>query len=151
MVSPMRLRLSSPRRSASYMLFAWSVVILAGSGGSFGSTTASTTTGPGVASAWRSVSPQCSAWSMWNAVAPQPSAILTKSTGAKSTPYSGLPRKIICSHLMSPSALFLNTISLTGSSCCMSVARSPICMVSEPSPVNATTWRSGYAVCAPIA
>ena len=151
MVSPIRVRPSSPRRSASYMSFASSVVILGGIGGSFASTTASTTTGPGVASASRSCSPQVAGSSRWKALAPHPSATLTKSTGARSTPYSGLPRKTICSHLIRPSELFLKQTTLTGRSCCMSVARSPSCIVSEPSPVTATTCRSGNAVWAPIA
>src|SRR5204862_15166 len=44
-------RFGSPRASDRANLAAWSTVILDGSGGSNGSTTASTTTGPGVASA----------------------------------------------------------------------------------------------------
>ena len=35
--------------------------------------------------------------------APAASANLTKSNGAKLTPYSGLPRNTICSHLIRPS------------------------------------------------
>jgi hypothetical protein len=42
------MRLGSPRTSDSANLVAWSRVILGGRGGSFASTSASTTTGPGV-------------------------------------------------------------------------------------------------------
>ena len=47
--------------------------------------------------------------------APHASANLTKSIGCSSTPYSGLPRKTICSHLIWPSVLFLMMTTLTGS------------------------------------
>jgi len=46
---------------------------------------------------------------------PHASANFTKSMGVISTPYSGLPRKTICSHLIIPSTLFLSTTTLTGS------------------------------------
>src|SRR5581483_4065116 len=145
------LRCSSPRTSASVSALAWSRVIFGGSGGSFSFTTASITTGPSCASACRSCSPQRPGSSIRTEWMPKPSAIFTKSTGAKSTPYSGLPMNTICSHLIRPSVLFFSTISFTGSWCWTSVARSPSIIVSEPSPVNATTWRLGNAICAPIA
>ena len=55
---------------------------------------------------------------------PQASANLTKSIGWSSTPYSGLPRKTICSHLIWPSMLFLMTTTLIGSSYLTAVANS---------------------------
>jgi hypothetical protein len=51
-------RLGVPRSSASPSFAACASVALGGIGGSFGSTTASITTGPGVANAVRSMSPQ---------------------------------------------------------------------------------------------
>ena len=37
-----------------------------------------------------------------------------KSIGVNSTPYSGLPRKPICSHLIIPSVLFFRIMTLIG-------------------------------------
>ena len=58
-------------------------------------------------------------------------------------PYSGLPRKTICSHLIWPSVLFLMMTTLIGSLCLTAVTNSPISIVNPPSPTKATTWRSG--------
>jgi len=43
------------------------------------------------------------------------------------------------------------TMIFAGSRCCASVARSPIAIDADPSPVIATTCRLGNATCAPIA
>src|SRR5579883_2965606 len=67
------------------------------------------------------------------------------------TPYSGLSRKTICSHLMSPGVLFFTTTTLPGSLCWAQVRKSPSCIVRLPSPVKATTGRPGNAACAPMA
>jgi hypothetical protein len=44
-------------------------------------------------------------------------ANFVKSSGAMFTPYSGLPRKTVCYHLIRPSELFFTTTILMGSSC----------------------------------
>ena len=69
---------------------------------------------------------------------PQASANLTKSIGSSETPYSGLPRNTICSHLIIPSMLFLMTTTFIGSRYFTAVANSPISIVKPPSPTNAT-------------
>src|SRR5207237_41041 len=81
---------------------AGSSVILAGIGGSKGSTTASITTGPGVARASSRTRPQSAGSSIVKPVPPQARAKRAKSIGWRSQPYSGLPRKTICSHLIMP-------------------------------------------------
>ena len=65
------------------------------------------------------------------------------SIGCSSQPYSGLPRKTICSHLICPSVLFLTTTTLTGSWYFTQVANSAISIEKPPSPTNGTTCRSG--------
>src|SRR5207253_921035 len=82
---------------------------------------------------------------------PQASANLTKSIGSSETPYSGLPRNTICSHLIIPSVLFLMMTTLIGRRYLTAVANSPISIVKPPSPTNATDCRPGYAICAAIA
>src|SRR5204863_1192110 len=64
-------RLGSPRAMASAKRRACSGRIFAGKGGVSASTTASTTTGPGVARAWASVVEHAAGSSMVNPVAPQ--------------------------------------------------------------------------------
>ena len=70
--------------------------------------------------------------------------------GWSSTPYSGLPRKTICSHLICPRVLFLMMMTLIGSLCLTAVTNSIINIVKPPSPTNATTCRSGKATCATV-
>jgi len=53
---------------------------------------------------------------------------IAKSIGSSSTPNSGLPSRIICSHLIWPSTLFLMTITHTCSLYFTRVAISPISM-----------------------
>ena len=76
-------------------------------------------------------------------IAPHASAKRTKSIGSSDTPYSGLPRNTICSHLIIPSTLFLMITTLIGSRYFTAVANSPISIVKPPSPTNATDWRPG--------
>src|SRR5882672_5258593 len=114
-VSAIFSRLGSPRTSAWANFAACSSVIFGGRGGSKGSTTACTTTGPGVPSARSSTLPHWAGSSTVRPVAPHASATIAKSIGCRSQPYSGLPRKTICSHLIWPSVLFLMTTTFTGS------------------------------------
>src|SRR5437867_6129934 len=88
---------------------------------------------------------------MVNPAAPHDLTNRAKSIGCNSHPYSGLPRKTICSHLICPSVLFLMTNTFTGSLYLTHVANSAISMEKPPSPTNATDCRSGYAICAAIA
>src|SRR6185312_11667814 len=104
-----------PRASDSARWAACLSVALGGIGGSFWSTTASISTGPGVASAARKASPHCAGSSIVKACTPKPRAMAAKSIGCRSQTYSGLPRKTICSHLIWPSELFLITTILTSS------------------------------------
>ena len=136
-------RLGSPLASDRANFRACLAVILGGIGGSKGSTTASTTTGPGVASASSSTAPQRAGSSTVSPVAPQARAKAAKSIGCSSQPYSGLPRKTICSHLIMPSVLFLITTTLMGSSYLTAVASSAMSIEKAPSPTKATHWRPG--------
>src|SRR6266550_3668680 len=61
-----------------------------------------------------------------------------KWIGSSDTPYSGLPRNTICSHLIIPSVLFLMMTTLIGSRYFTAVANSPMSIVKPPSPTNAT-------------
>src|SRR5262245_9789808 len=63
---------------------------------------------------------------MVNPVAPHDRASIAKSIGCSSQPYSGLPRKTICSHLIWPRLSFLTTTTLTGSAYFTHVAISAI-------------------------
>ena len=56
-----------------------------------------------------------------------------------------------CSSSTKPSVPLLNTTIFTGSSCWVSVRKSPISMVKPPSPESEITCRPGKAAWAPIA
>ena len=114
-VSAILSRLRLPLSSDSANFAACSAVTFGGIGGSNGSTTASTSTGPGVASASSSTAPHVAGSSTVKPVPPQARANAAKSIGCSSQPYSGLPRNTICSHLIMPSELFLTTTTLIGS------------------------------------
>ena len=58
--------------------------------------------------------PQSAGSSTLKPTPPQAWAKAAKSMGCRSTPYSGLPRKTICSHLICPSVLFLMITTLIG-------------------------------------
>src|SRR5215471_5335288 len=150
-VVAMRARSGSPRASDSAKWSACFAVIFGGSGGSRGSTTPSTITGPGVASASSRIAPHCRGSSIVKPAPPQARANCAKSIGCRSHTYSGLPRNTICSHLIWPSVLFLTITTFTGSPYFTHVRNSPISIVKPPSPTKATTCRPGYAICAAIA
>src|SRR4029450_3714243 len=57
--------------------------------------------------------------------APQAAANSAKSIGCRSQPYSGLPRKTICSHLICPSVPFFTHKTFTGSRDFTQAANSP--------------------------
>src|SRR5947199_9429902 len=78
---------------------------------------------------------------------PHACANIAKSIGCRSHPYSGLPRNTICSHLIMPSALFLMTITFTGSLYLTHVANSAISIEKPPSPTNAPPCRTGKDPC----
>src|SRR5438132_7343377 len=118
-----------PRRTDSAKRSASLVVVWPGIGGSLGSTTTSTSAGPGCANAADNTSSVLCGSSRVKAPAPQARATAAKSMGCSSTPNSGLPSMTICSHLICPRALFLMMITLTGSWYFTRVAISPIIMV----------------------
>jgi hypothetical protein len=150
-VAAMAVRRGVPLASDLANFAACSSVTFGGIGGSSGSTVASTTTGPGVASARAMTSRHAPGESTDSPVAPHALATAAKSIGCSSHPYSGLPRKTICSHLICPSELFLMTTTLTGRSYFTQVANSAISMDKPPSPTNATHCRPGYATWAAMA
>src|SRR5579875_609209 len=67
------------------------------------------------------------------------------------TPYSGWPRKPICSQRIMPSAPFFTTITFIGKLYLTAVENSPMSIVNPPSPTMATTCLLAYAIWAPIA
>ena len=71
--------------------------------------------------------------------------------GVISTPYCGLPRKTICSHLIMPNTLFFRTTTFTGRRYWTQVANSAMSISMPPSPTNATHCRPGWATWAAIA
>src|SRR5256714_5026556 len=68
---------------------------------------------------------------------PQASAYFAKLGLCSSQPYSGLPRKTICSHLIWPSVLFLMITTTIGKLYLTAVRNSPINIVKPPSPTKA--------------
>ena len=99
--------------------------------------------GPASPAPRRALRPQSAGSSIVKPAAPHARAKAAKSIGCSSQPYSGLPRKTICSHLICPSVLFLTTTTLTGSWYFTQVANSAISIEKPPSPTNATHCRSG--------
>ena len=136
---------------ASENFSAWSVVILPGIGGSFGSIKASISVGPGWAKASRKTASASLASVRVKPFAPQARAKAAKSIGCNATPKCGLPSRTICSHLIMPSVLFLKTTTLIGRSYFTSVAISAINIEKPPSPARQTTCRPGFASAAPMA
>ena len=123
-------RFFSPCASASAKCIACSIVMLPGIGGSLGSTTASTTAGPGWASACRSTSSHLRRVVQREARRAAGLARIGEVDRLQLARRTrGLPSSTICSHLICPSALFLMTITFTGSLYFTSVAISPISMV----------------------
>src|SRR6476469_1865906 len=88
------------------------MVIFAGMGGSLASTSAWIKTGPDVDKAVSRTAPHSDAFPIVKPEPPQARAKVAKSIGCNSQPYSGLPRKTICSHFIWPRVLFLITITL---------------------------------------
>src|SRR5258705_6983264 len=67
---------------------------------------------PGAARAASRAAPHWAGSSMVMPLPPQASAKRAKSIGCRSQPYSGLPRKTICSHFIWPSVPFFTTTAL---------------------------------------
>ena len=87
---------------------ACSAVTFGGIGGSNGSTTASTITGPGSRAPGPARRRSSAGSSIVKPVAPHARANAAKSIGCRSHPYSGLPRNTICSHLIMPERVVLH-------------------------------------------
>jgi len=113
--------------------------------GSFGSTATSIRAGRSAARACSNAGRNSPGSRTEKPKPPAASANVAKSNDGRSHPYSGLPRKSICSHLICPSVPFLITTTVTGSLSLTAVRNSPMSMVNPPSPTNAIDWRSGCA------